>query len=119
MKILIEILDCLRNYKTIGNLNVSDLNDELVKICIAQTTNVVTAESMIKLLHSDVHKIDSYMLIGKLKQAYLMAVKLNRVDDVLRIRAAAQESGQDAIQRICDMWLNNRKVPFASNEKVT
>ena len=49
------------------------------------------------------------MLCGKLKSAYLVAVRAERVDDVRRISAAAERVGQSAVKNISDKWLQMRQ----------
>ncbi|VDI79486.1 zinc finger FYVE domain-containing protein 26 [Mytilus galloprovincialis] len=67
------------------------------------------AENLIKLLRKDSHKINAYILCGKLRSAYLMAVKAERVEDVQRIAGAAQRMGQTAVKNICNKWLEQKK----------
>ena len=50
-------------------------------------------------------QINAYILCGKLRSAYLMAVKDNNVDDVKRILRAANSLGQTAVINICNKWL--------------
>ena len=45
------------------------------------------------------------MLCGKLKSAYLVAVKTERVNDVKRILESAEKGGQTAVKSICEKWL--------------
>lgn len=56
-------------------------------------------------------QINAYILCGKLRSAYLMAVKSERVEDVQRICGAAQRMGQTAVKNICDKWLQQRGKP--------
>lgn len=44
-------------------------------------------------------------MCNKLKSAYLLANKLKSALDVRRVLVAAEQSGQVAIQRICEKWL--------------
>ncbi len=53
-------------------------------------------------------QINAYILCGKLKSAYLIAVRGEKVDDVRRIAAAADRSGQTAVKSIADKWLSVR-----------
>ena len=53
-------------------------------------------------------QINGYLLCGKLKSAYLIAVKAGRADDVRRIAAAADRAGQNAVKAICDKWLQQK-----------
>lgn len=52
-----------------------------------------------------VTQTNAYVLCGKLKSAYLVAVKGERVDDVRKIQAAAEAAGQVSVKAICDKWL--------------
>ncbi|ESP02327.1 hypothetical protein LOTGIDRAFT_238051 [Lottia gigantea] len=66
-------------------------------------------ENLIKLLKKDTNKINAYILCGKLRSAYLLAVKGERIEDVQRIAGAAQRTGQAAVKNICTKWLQQRK----------
>lgn len=65
-------------------------------------------EPLIKLLSSDINKIDAYILSGKLKSAYLLAINLNRETDVIRVLEAAKRSDEQQIKKICEMWLKKK-----------
>ena len=54
-------------------------------------------------------QINAYVLCGKLRSAYLIAVKGERVEDIQRIGAAAERSGQTAVKKICEKWLAGRE----------
>lgn len=43
----------------------------------------------------------------KLKSAYLLAIKLKSALDIRRVLVAAEQSGQTAIQQICQKWLES------------
>ncbi|KAH8027882.1 hypothetical protein HPB51_011112 [Rhipicephalus microplus] len=45
---------------------------------------------LVKCLKKDVNKVEAYMLAGRLKTAYLLAVRQNRIDHVKRIMAAGR-----------------------------
>lgn len=51
------------------------------------------------------------MLCGKLKSAYLIAVKAERVEDVERILHVAQRAGpsQAQMRTICETWLASQQ----------
>ncbi|OWF55424.1 Zinc finger FYVE domain-containing protein 26 [Mizuhopecten yessoensis] len=104
-----QLLDCMVK----GNLGDDDTVDELVGACILVISDnpneAKEAENLIKLLRKDTNKINAYILCGKLRSAYLMAVKSERVDDVQRIAGAAQRMGQTAVKNICNKWLQQRK----------
>ena len=53
-------------------------------------------------------QISGYIFCGKLRSAYLIAVKGDRIEDVKRISAMAQQTGQTATRNICDKWLQQK-----------
>ncbi|KAL5009256.1 hypothetical protein ScPMuIL_014837 [Solemya velum] len=87
--------------------------DEIVGACLLviadRNSEVKETENLIKLLRNDSNKINAYILCGKLRSAYLLAVKGERVEDVQRIVGAAQRMGQTAVKNICNKWLQQRK----------
>ncbi|PRD26270.1 UNVERIFIED_CONTAM: zinc finger FYVE domain-containing protein 26 [Trichonephila clavipes] len=76
-------------------------------------------EEIIKMLTSDSNKINAYLMCGKLKSAYLLAIKLNSALDVRRIMIAAEQCGQESIQSICKKWLETKSSKLKSKESVT
>ncbi|XP_069118425.1 uncharacterized protein [Argopecten irradians] len=104
-----QLLDCMVR----GNIGDDDIVDELVGACILiisdNPNEAKEADNLIKLLRKDTNKINAYILCGKLRSAYLMAVKTERVDDVQRIAGAAQRMGQTAVRNICNKWLQQKK----------
>ncbi len=51
-------------------------------------------------------QIKAFVLAGKLKNAYLVAVKAGEVDDVRHIAELAGKAGQIAVRDICQKWLH-------------
>ncbi|XP_035827727.1 zinc finger FYVE domain-containing protein 26 [Aplysia californica] len=68
------------------------------------------SDTLIQLLRNDSNKINALILCGKLRSAYLLAVKRERVEDVQRIAGAAQRLGQSAVTNICRKWLEQHHV---------
>lgn len=60
---------------------------------------------LVKCLKKDVNKVEAYMLAGRLKTAYLLAVRQNRTDHVRRIMALAEAAGQESVRAICEKRL--------------
>ncbi|XP_053395117.1 zinc finger FYVE domain-containing protein 26-like [Mercenaria mercenaria] len=90
-------------------LATDDVMDEILGACLLvvadSPSEAKEAENIIKMLRKDANKINAYILCGKLRSAYLIAVKENRVDDVRRILRAAKSIGQTAVINICNKWL--------------
>ncbi|RNA16338.1 Zinc finger FYVE domain-containing [Brachionus plicatilis] len=102
------ISTCIRVFAAINNEN-----------CQNQTSNDTNAfnrhqqvskyskeiESLIQLIKSDENKINAFILNGRLKSAYLIAIRLERVDIVKHIANVAERVGQNLIRDICIKWL--------------
>ena len=95
-----QLLNCIRSAD-----EPETLCDVVTGACIRACNHPELLEPMIKLLVSDVNKIDSYILCGKLRSAYLLAVRLERMTDVRRILAAAERTGQEIVKNWCVQWL--------------
>ncbi|GFO26047.1 Zinc finger fyve domain-containing protein 26-like [Plakobranchus ocellatus] len=67
------------------------------------------SDILIQLLRKDGNKINAFILVGKLRSAYLLAVKRERVEDVQRIAGAAQRLNQSAVTNICKKWLEQHR----------
>lgn len=50
-------------------------------------------------------QIQAYIQCGRLKAAYLIAVKRKLADEVRNISRVASQAGQVTIRDICDKWL--------------
>lgn len=66
---------------------------------------------LVKCLKKDVNKVEAYMLAGRLKTAYLLAVRQNRIDHVKRIMALAEAAGQESVRAICAKRLQGVASP--------
>lgn len=60
---------------------------------------------LVRCLKKDVNKVEAYMMAGRLKTAYLLAVRQNRTDHVRRIMALAEAAGQESVRAICEKRL--------------
>ncbi|KAL3872697.1 hypothetical protein ACJMK2_035906 [Sinanodonta woodiana] len=104
-----KLLDCVGS----SGMGDDDTNDEIVGACVLVLADIPSeakeTENLIKLLKKDSNKINAYILCGKLRSAYLMAVKGDRVEDVKRIQGAAQRMGQTAVVTICTKWLQQKE----------
>ena len=50
-------------------------------------------------------QIKAYIQCGKLKNAYLIAIKSRLIDEVKNISEIAGKAGQLAVRDICEKWL--------------
>jgi hypothetical protein len=60
------------------------------------------------MIKNDDTRINVYIAVGKLRAAYLIAIRLGKEDKVRLIRDDAQKSGQTSVYEICKKWLENR-----------
>ncbi len=120
------------NFKEIHNLlksiNESGYNeeqnlsyDECISTCIrvfAASTNSIEThanqqynkeiDELIRLIINDENRINAYILNGRLRSAYLIAIKIERVDIVKHIANVAERIGQNLIKDICNKWLEKK-----------
>ena len=54
-------------------------------------------------------QVNSLIMVGKLRSAYLIAAKRKCSDDIARIMAASELMGQTAVHNICAKWLQQSK----------
>ena len=99
-----EFVGCIKRSESDPAI-ANQYSDEFICVCIRHTNNRDLVEPMIKMLHSDENKINCYILAGKLKSAYLLAVKSERQSDITRIMSVAEATKQDSIKNICERWL--------------
>jgi zinc finger FYVE domain-containing protein 26 len=62
-------------------------------------------EELIQSIKDEQNKINAYVLTGRLKSAYLIAIKLENKDNVRHIAMVAERLGQNLIKDICNKWL--------------
>ncbi|XP_067941543.1 zinc finger FYVE domain-containing protein 26-like [Watersipora subatra] len=67
-------------------------------------------EGLIKLLNADSSKIDAYIMCGKLRNAYLLAIRSDSVETVMKISQEAVRLNQPAVKNICDKYLKQKQV---------
>ncbi|XP_071963696.1 zinc finger FYVE domain-containing protein 26-like [Antedon mediterranea] len=103
-------MEKLRNNKYCDADTGDSVLGACVKIVVSDPQFVKETEYLVKLMKKYTNQISAYILCGKLKSAYLIAVKSESVDDVKRIAAAAHETNQFAVKSICDKWLASKGI---------
>ena len=78
---------------------VNLLNNDISKVYQPFNTNFLVYR------HFSFTQINAFIQCGKLKSAYLTAIKGRFVEEVRRISTIATQAGQTAIRDICDRWL--------------
>lgn len=106
IKSIEELLNCICKSTDEDTLT---LCDDVVTACIRSCKIPELIEPLIQLLSSSINKIDAYILNGKLKLAYLLAISLNRSADVTRVLEAATRTEQTQIKNICERWLSQKR----------
>lgn len=107
IEILSQLLSCMR---VVLSQEEMILCDDVVGACIRSCTDSELLDPLIRMLTSDINKIDAYILTGKLKSAYLLAVRLDRSTDVKRIMVIAERNGQESVKKICQLWLQRKEA---------
>jgi zinc finger FYVE domain-containing protein 26 len=79
-------------------------NDPVVTTSANQQYNK-EIEELIQSIKDEQNKINAYVLTGRLKSAYLIAIKLDNKDIVKHIAMVAERMGQHLIKDICNKWL--------------
>jgi hypothetical protein len=105
-KILSKLNDALKSLK---GMVPDDDWDSVVKVIVKvykeEHHDEKTAEKFASRLTSDQAKIDSMIEIGTLKQAYILAAKMNSVPAVERILAEAERTGAKNVVTLCMQFL--------------
>ena len=107
-----QMLNCIKNSY---NSEIVSAADSLVSSCIRSSPHSELIDPMIKMITSDITKIDAYIQAGRLRPAYLLAVRLEREADVRRILTVAEKSEQEIVRTWCSQWLEkNSRETFDS-----
>ncbi|XP_055923845.1 zinc finger FYVE domain-containing protein 26 homolog [Eupeodes corollae] len=103
-----KLLNCI-----IGNNGTTNREiDEILSIAINSATNnhqpeVKTAlDNLAKKINSMELRISSYIFIGQLKAAYLLAIQHNRLNDIRKILNQAEATNQVHIKKLCEKKLS-------------
>lgn len=121
-----QFLQLIRDNDYIDN----KLHDDMIEACIRESRNDVEQvnqtdqclilflltfllqsreqDTLIQMIKNDDTRINVYMGVGKLRAAYLIAIRLGKEDKVRSIRDDAKEKNQTAVYDICKRWLENR-----------
>ena len=65
-------------------------------------------EQLINLIKNDENKINAFILNGRLKSAYLIAIRIDRADIVKHIGNVAERLGHSSIRDICNKWMEKK-----------
>ncbi len=114
-----NLLKCINEsgYKEEENLSYDECISTCIRVFAANSTSSDTAanqqynkeiDELIKLIKNDENRINAYVLNGRLRSAYLIAIKIERVDIVTHIANVAERIGQHLIKEICNKWLEKK-----------
>jgi zinc finger FYVE domain-containing protein 26 len=101
-----KVLEMLRAIKG----TVTDEEWDKVVLCavsvfVRELNDVKLGEKFVSRLAREDSRVDAYVLCGKLKSAYITAVKENLVDKVKMVREEARKDGQQTVVELCDKFL--------------
>ncbi|XP_039490936.1 zinc finger FYVE domain-containing protein 26 homolog [Drosophila santomea] len=109
-----RLLDCIGSNNGGG---ISTESDEILSIAINAAVHSSAPETkqmldrLIKRIGSVELRVSSYIYIGQLKSAYLLANKHERLADIRRILRQAELTGQVHIKKLCEMKLQLSAPP--------
>lgn len=115
-----NLLKCINEsgYKEEVNSSYDECISTCIRVFAAASANTPDAsvnqvynkeiEELIKLIKNDENRISAYVLNGRLRSAYLIAIKIERVDIVTHIANVAERIGQHLIKDICNKWLEKK-----------
>ncbi len=106
------ISTCIRVFAsaTSNNTNESSTNSTNIYVNLQQQNQYnKEIEDLIQLIKNDENKINAYILNGRLKSAYLIAIRMERIDLVKHIAKVAERMGQNMIKDICNKWLEKKQ----------
>lgn len=111
-----RLLDCIATNN--GGSTASD-SDELLSIAINSAVRSHEPEikqaldKLVKRIGSIELRISSYIFIGQLKSAYLLANKYERLTDIRKILRQAEMTNKIHIKKLCEKKLNINSTPMS------
>jgi len=112
-----ELLRCSRETGQVTDKCYDDIILACVSIVSPDQSQAKHLEALIKLLKSDTNKINAFLMCGKLKSAYLIAVKGDRVEAIQKIAEVAANTGQSKMVEICTKYLNQYEKRREAQER--
>lgn len=112
-----ELLRCSGETGQVTDKCHDDIILACVSIVAADQSQAKYLEGLIKHLKSEINKISAFIMCGKLKSAYLIAVKGVRVDAIREIADVAEKSGQSKMVEICRKYLTQFEKQKAAQRK--
>lgn len=113
-----RLLDCIATNN--GDTSASDM-DELLSIAVNAAVHChepetkQTLDKLVKRIGSIEMRISSYIFIGQLKAAYLLANKHERLTAIRKILRQAEMTNQIHIKKLCEKKLNINSGPMSPN----
>lgn len=118
-----SLLTCLNES---GYRDIGEVYDECVGACVRVFNSLPNSsqyskeiEDLTQLIKDDVTRINSYVGSGRLKSAYLIAIRIDRPDLVKHIANVAERINQLLIRDICNKWLDRRGSSVATSSSTT
>ncbi|XP_057314867.1 zinc finger FYVE domain-containing protein 26-like [Hydractinia symbiolongicarpus] len=115
-----EVTSILRNVEQNGMIVAKEKDEILQQVIkvVTQFGQMKDANQFIKQIKADLVKINSLIMCGRLKDAYLEAVKSKRATEIQRILDEARKSSsQRNMIDICERWLKNHQENQLRTEK--
>ena len=104
------ISTCIRVFASQSTTNTQNTNQQPQQQEKQQSQYNKEIEDLIQLIKNDDNKINAYILNGRLRSAYLIAIKSDKVETVKHIANIAERIGQNLIRDICNKWLEKKQI---------
>jgi len=89
--------------------------DELVLASIdvygIELHDMNAASAFTEKLNDESSKIRAHIATGQLKEAYLLAVKINDIEAVKKIGEEAANEGNKRVEQLCDQYIQQQQNP--------
>jgi hypothetical protein len=109
------VIQCIQKLSELAEgLLLADPLLKLISNTEAKVGKAVYSYSLFSIAVISLFQIQSHIICGYLKSAYLLAVRSGRVTDIEMILSEAEKQNQPAMIRICQQWL----VEYEKNNKI-
>ena len=100
-----DLLSCVRDSGF--ECNIDDVIAPCIDAVASDASMSKEVEELIRMMRSDVNRINAFIASGRLKSAYMLAVKTKRSQVVEAVARKAHETGQKSVKTMCEKWLQS------------
>jgi len=105
-----RLTELFKNIKSLVNDDDWDkVLEAVVYVFCREVQDIKLAEKFMPMINGDANKINAFIISGKLRNAYLHAIKVQRYSDIEKIRQEAIRTQQNAVVQLCDKFLSTQQ----------